>query len=373
MRITVFTLSLTMALFSGVVCARADEMDDFEQGPGRYEQTQYNPYGRYNSYNPNTPPPGGYTVDEADGVEEGVVGPGSWFAPPAYGTYFQADALFLARFHNVDRPLVVNLTNNQTVLNTSDVNLSGQFSPGLLATLGFAFNQVSAVEFTYFGLNDWQSTGGVFDPTGNLGLAGTLQLATTDFIFADRFTVTYSSHVNNAEANYKQTIEGLTLLAGFRYFNLSELYDVNAHNPVFNESSDFRVNAVNQLLGGQVGLGYTWQWGKLSVGGLGKIGVFANLAHQQTLLQDLGNTLTLRDFRAESTPTSVLGEFQANLRYQVLDWLALRAGYRIIGVDNLVIAPAQLDLNNSPPGFKFIDPHNHVYLHGFNVGVEIRW
>src|SRR5690348_9409086 len=118
MRITVLTLSLTMALFSGVVGARADEMDDdFEEGPGRYELTQYN------RFNPNAPPAGGYTVDDlgdADGVEEGVVGPGSWFAPPAYGTYFQVDALWLARFHNVDRPLVVNLTDNSTVLNTSD-------------------------------------------------------------------------------------------------------------------------------------------------------------------------------------------------------------------------------------------------------------
>jgi len=370
MRITVLTLSLTMALVGGLASARADDIDDEpDDESSELELAQYN-----RSWNPGGAP----TADGFDvapgGFDDGAPPIRSWFDPPDYGTYFQVDALFLARFHDVERPLVVTLPpGSVTALSSQDVSLKDKFSPGLLATLGFNLNRVSAVEFTYFGLNDWDTQRSIFDPTANLGLAGTLQLTTTDFIFADRFTVFYSSHVNNAEANYKQTIAGMTLLAGFRYFNLSELFDIQAHNPVFNESSDYRVNAVNHLLGGQVGLGFDRQWNRLNVSALGKIGVFANLAHQQTLLRDLGNTLTIRDFRAEATPTSVLGEFQLNASYQVLDWLALRAGYRIIGVNNLVLGPAQVNLNTAPPGSKFIDPHEFLFLHGFNVGVELRW
>lgn len=375
MRSTVLTLSLMASLFGGLASARADDMDDEPaERPSRFSLA-----GWFR----------GRTVDEDEFVDEGVVDDGfaptgdsfggeviehkPWFTPPDYGAYFQADALWLGRFHSVERPLVVELPGTTPVLSTQDVSLSHQFSPGVLFTAGFNLNQVSAVEFTYFGLNDWSTQNTVTDAAGNLGLAGTLQLATTDFIFSDRFTVSYSSHINNAEANYKQTIEGMTLLAGFRYFNLSEFYDINAHNPMLNESSDYTVNAVNQLIGGQVGLGFNRTWGRLTAGVLGKIGVFANLAHQQTLLQDLGNTFPIRDYRAESTATSVLGEFQLNLSYQVASWFAVHAGYRIIGVSNLALAPGQLDLNNTFPGFKYIDVHEYLFLHGLNVGAEIRW
>ena len=204
--------------------------------------------------------------------------------------------------------------------------------------------------------------------------SGSLSPFTNDFNFADRMTINYSARLFNAEANYKQTIEGLTLLGGFRWFNLTEKYDLSSHSPLFNESSSYQVKARNYLIGLQAGAGYSCQWGRLNLGLLGKFGVFANIASQQTLLRDFGNTQVDRNYRADATPVSVLGEIAANATFQITDWMALRAGYRFIGIDNLALAPSQLDLNGPAVGApQFIYPHNFLLLHGVNAGIEIRW
>jgi hypothetical protein len=228
--------------------------------------------------------------DEIPWYEE-IVTPPHWFDAPAFGAYGQADALWLARAHNVERTLVVKSPNdNIPALSAQDASLTGKFDLGTLFTLGYQLDKVAAVELTFFGFQDWDSSASVSDPTNNLHLAGTLSPFTNDFQGADRMTITYSSRLFNAEANYKQTIEGLTLLAGFRWFNLTEQFNLNSHSAIFCESSDYHVTAYNYLVGLQSGAGYSVQWGRLNLGILGKIGVFANVASQKTLLRDFGNT-----------------------------------------------------------------------------------
>jgi hypothetical protein len=87
----------------------------------------------------------------------------------------------------------------------------------------------------------------------------------------------------------------------------------------------------------------------------------------------VGNTLTIRNYRADTTPVSTLAEIGLNAGYQVTDWFSLHAGYRFIWIQNVAFAPDQLDLSNSAPGTKVINAHNHLFLHGVNVGAEIRW
>jgi len=351
MRTTVFTLSLTMAIFSGLNSAFAQDLQSADEDGGMS------------------------SLSDALTPDQTGVPPRYWFMPPNYGTYIQADALFLSRFHDpANQPIAVELPPGSIPnLHVQDASLSNNFQPGAIFTLGLNIDQVSAIELTYFGLNSWSNSAQVTDPAGLLGLAGTLQNSTTDFIFSDRIAISYSSQIHNAEGNYKQTIEGLTLLTGFRYFRLAETFDINSHSSIFGTSSDYKVNATNQLLGWQFGMGNTWQWGAFNANLLGKIGPYANLSHQNTLLQDLGNSITLRDYRADTTPVSVLAEIQANAGYQLTDWFSLHAGYRFIWIQNVAFAPDQLDLTSSPPGTQVMDAHNHLFLHGVNVGAEIRW
>jgi len=392
MRTTVLTLSLTMAVFSGLNSAFAQDsspprqdwarqnlsgqararQSQFEQDPlelVRFQEPEPNPDWQTDQYD------GGTSLSDAWTPDRTGVSPRYWFTPPVYGTYVQADVLFLARAHDANNQAIAVALPPGSIpnLHTDDVSLSNNFQAGGLFTLGFNMDQVSAIELTYFGLNSWSSNAQVTDPTGNLGVAGTLQNSTIDFIFSDRIAISYSSQIHNAEGNYKQTIEGLTLLAGFRYFRLAETFDINSHSSVFGTSSDYKVNATNNMVGAQVGMGYTWQWGAFNTNLLGKIGPYANLAHQNTLLQDFGNTLTLRNYRADTTPVSTLAEIQANAGYQLTNWFSLHAGYRFIWIQNVAFAPDQLDLSNSPPGTIVKSANNHLFLHGVNVGAEIRW
>jgi len=362
MRSTVFALSLALACCGGLHLAHADEPERLSDGA-------------FAAPDDGAADEAGFSCmeDEIPWYEEFVT-PRHWFDAPAYGFYGQADVLWLARVHNVERPLVLQAPTDAAVLSAQDASLTGRYDLGALFTVGFQLDKVAATEFTFFGFQDWSSSATVIDPGNNLHLAGTLSPFTNDFAGADQATITYSSRVYNAEANYKQTIEGLTLLTGFRWFNISEQFNLNSHNALFGEASDYRVRAKNNLYGWQWGAGYNCQVSRLNLGILGKIGVFANVASNNALLRDFGNTQVDRDYRATTTQVSVLGEIQANATYWITDWAAIRVGYRLIGVNNLALGPSQLDLTGPAVGRPpFIYAHDYLILHGANAGIEIRF
>jgi len=314
-------------------------------------------------------------VDEGGHFEEGT-GTTSWFAPPEHNMYFKAGVLWLSRDSDSrNQLLVVELPPTSTpVLYTDDVSLNNSFQPGAIFTLGFNADQVSSFEFVYWGLQDYSNSATVTSgPNSFLGLAGTLQLSTVDFIFANRMIVDYSSQLHNAEANYRQTIEGVTLLAGFRYFNLNESFNINSRSALTGTSSNYSITTQNQLIGGQVGVGWNFCWGRFSAGIEEKFGVFGNAASQNTYLGDFGDSFTRRNYRDESIPTSLLSETGAQARFQVLDWLAIEGGYRFIWIQNVAFATDQLDLTDSPAGTELIDPRGRLLLNGLNIGVEARW
>src|SRR5258708_3061034 len=155
MRSTVLALSVTIAFWGGLAPARADESDEFSLA--QYTTTAHDAHEHGG--------PLGLTDDP--GLMEEVITPRQWFNTPAYGTYFQADALFLARGHDVDRTIIVQLPSNTPLVDARDVGLTDKFAPGAMFTLGMRLNQVATVEATYFGLNTWKSSTQVVSPTGN--------------------------------------------------------------------------------------------------------------------------------------------------------------------------------------------------------------
>ncbi len=360
MRSTILKMSLVVAVCAAPGLARADDGDEFSLA-------QY----AVPADGSDDESDGSFLTDEGDPAAT-VLTPQHWFDIPTYKTYFQADAIWLSRINNSDsRPIAVLLpAGTPTVLTTDAASLQNKFQLGGLFTLGFNLDNVAAVEATYFGLNHWKNSATVTDPAGTLGLAGPVLNATTDFAFADRMQIDYSSRIHNAEINYKQTIEGLTLLTGFRYFSLQEDFNIQSHGFLSGTTSNYNVRAANRLVGWQWGAGSTAQWGRFSVGALGKIGLFANLAQQKTDFQDQNNTIPLAMYKVQTTPVSVLGEIYVNASYQVLDWLGIHVGYRFIGLDNVAMAPGQLNFNNFMP---FINAHEFLLLQGVNVGVEVRW
>jgi hypothetical protein len=309
-------------------------------------------------------------------LSDGPADINTFFAVPQYESYFQAEALWLSRIHQVDQVVAVTLPPlSQPVLNSNDASLTSNFRLGTQLTFGRRLDAVSALELTFFGFNTWHNSAQV-EGGGNLSLPGTLPLFTQDYIFANQIRIDYDSSIYNVEGNYTQTIAGLKFLSGFRYVRLNESFDINSTVLLQNgatSSSDYLVRAKNNLIGGQAGLGFDAQWDCLTIDLLGKFGVYGNVAEQNTLLKDFNNTLVLRNSQDHITSVALLGEAVFNGTYRVCDWLAIRGGYRFIWMTNVALAPSQLDFNNAPNAGQSVDAQGYLYLHGVNIGAEISW
>jgi len=315
-----------------------------------------------------------YVPNETSGHFEEQTGSVSWYDSPDYGMTFKAGIQWLSRSADIaDKPLIVDLPpGSSTLLSTGDIDLNGQFQPGALFQLGFNFDQVSGVDLVYWGLNDF-STSRVVTSVNPMGLAGTLQNSTVDYVFSDLFKTSYSSYLNNAEANYRQTIESFTLLAGFRYFGLREDLTIQSRSAQFGTTSDYRVEAQNNLVGGQIGGAYNWDWWRFRFTLDTKFAVAANTASQETFLGDYGNTIVRRSYRAESLPVSCISDSSIGTKLRLTDWLAIETAYRFMWVSNLAFAPNQLDLSDSPAGTEVMNASSDLWLNGLLLGIDCRW
>jgi hypothetical protein len=366
MRHALFSMSLLAAICSSAIPASAQERSDFQQVG--YSQAFDETSDDAVDFDDFVVPDPRYDWELSDGPAD----INELFAPPDFEHYFQADVLWLARIHSADTPVSIVLPGNQVVLTAKDASQTDMFRPGALLTLGRRFDQVSAVELTFFGFNNWKNSSQVTG-AANLSIPGTLANITQDYIFADRMQIDYVSSLYNVEGNYTQTISGLQLLTGFRYIRLNESFNLQSEVDVLDSTSNYLVRAKNNLIGGQLGVGFSSQWDRLTVDLLGKFGVFANVAEQNTLMKDLNDTFIRRNFQDHVVATSVLGEAGINGSFRVFDWLFIRGGYRFIWINNVALAPDQLNFTDAPGSGQSVDPHGYLYLHGGNVGAEVRW
>lgn len=367
MRHALFTLSLLAAVWSNASLVRAQESAEFQlAGYSRSDDESADEYADVEEF---VVPDPRYDWQLSDGPAD----INEFFAPPDFEHYFQADALWLARTHSANVPVTVTLPpGSHVVLNAEDATLNGLYRPGALLTLGRRFDQVSAVELTFFGFNSWKNAKQVTGPA-TLSLAGPLANVTQDYIFADRMLIDYVSSVYNVEGNYTQTISGLKLLSGFRYMRFNESFNIQSDVTALSSSSNYLVRTKNNLIGGQLGVGFDWQWDRLTFDLLGKFGVFANVAEQNTLMKDLNDTFVRRNFQDHTMPVSEILEAGINGSFRIFDWLALRGGYRFMWINNLALAPDQLNFQNTPGSGASVNGHGYVYLHGVNVGLEAKW
>lgn len=305
----------------------------------------------------------------------------SIFDKPDFPWYTKVEAVLLRRTPLNNQIIVVEDpsagTNPVAVsvarLDANEISFNNNAQPGLGLTLGRQIDNVSAVEISYFGLYNWTS-GAVVNGANSLSLPGTIAITTQDFFLADEVAVSYESHLNNMEINYKQTINGLSLLGGFRYINIDEEFNMRFHD-VDTGTSNYVIHTANNLIGGQVGLG--WHWGvgdRLEADWFSKVGVFGNAQYMNQWMADFGNLLPRRDFTDHSTHTAFVAEVGVNVRLRVTEWMTILGGYRFIWLDGLALAPQQVDFNDAPgAGQTFNSQNGNFKLYGPSAGVEFRW
>ncbi|MCC9608378.1 BBP7 family outer membrane beta-barrel protein [Blastopirellula sp. JC732] len=278
---------------------------------------------------------------------------------------FSGEALMLWRDQNYAGPLVFNETTMAPALTGDDVNYGG--AGGTRLTLHREVQNGWAFEAVYFGMNDWSSN---YLVTGNnnISLPGDAGIGTFDFFAADAMGVALGSKIQNVELNVTKTAGNLQLLAGFRFFGLTEDLTISSYD-ADTFLSDYRVKADNHLYGGQLGARYHEQWNRLSLYGETKLGIYDNSSDNSTLFRDLNNTLVLRNTRNNANSTSFVGELRFGVDYLLTEHLHATLGYNMLWVTDVALAPYQLDFTDTMTSSQFLDDSHSVFYHGINVGL----
>ena len=68
-----------------------------------------------------------------------------------------------------------------------------------------------------------------------------------------------------------------------------------------------------------------------------------------------------------------MGEINLTGIYQFTDVWGFRAGYNMLWIEGVALAPDQLDFTNTPTSGRALVASNGVFYHGVNVGLEARW
>lgn len=281
------------------------------------------------------------------------------------------EALFLKLNRATARGLVVDDSTNATVLGTGDLEHDLRGGPRI--ALRRTLDTGRILEIAYFGIDQWGTTATVAGAPG-VSLPGALGAATADFTAAQTMGASLSSRINNVEINLIRPTErpGVNLLAGFRYFNLDEQFDLHSLGQS-GGSSDLRVNTANNLFGGQLGATMNRQWGVFGLEVLGEVGIFGNDSQQRTFMTDLDSTSVLRDAYNRGGQVAFVGEIGINGTIQFTRSLYARIGYDLIWAEGLARATDQLDFTNTASSSTGLVNDGGAFFHGFNVGVEARW
>ncbi len=283
-------------------------------------------------------------------------------------------------------------------LSTNDTDLE-KLRFGLALTLAVQVGPASNLEVSYFGLNRWNS---VVTATGNANLYSIYSAFGTspaggfdDTDRSNRHTLSYSSELHNGEVNFRRRWVGPaafmqgSLLAGIRHFDLDEHLNFNAigenNNGAGNNGLRFFEHSVktrNQLTGFQVG-GDAWinVIPGLYLGTQNKIGVFGNHAESEATI--VANSIALGREFIQDGRTAFLNDFSVSTVYRLTYSWALNAGYNILYVDNVAIAPENFntrDVSNlvgsgsfTSARQGFIDTDGEVYYQGVSFGAEYMW
>lgn len=277
---------------------------------------------------------------------------------------FRADGLFMNRSHAGSRVLARELLSGDVLLDTTDLDFDWQpaYRLAFSRRLGCSDWDLEAV---YFQIGDLRADAAVtsnhfFDFTA----PNMLVLAAP----GDFMDFRYQSRLYSTELNLKRRIGPVTtLLFGFRWVEMSEEFSAVRIDNI-GTLHFWNTDVNNHLYGAQVGADVMlWdRGGPLTVRGTGKAGVYYNDASQSS-------RGALLHAGAKDHHTSFLGELEIVGVYRVNQHLALRAGYEMLWLSGVALAPDQIDVTNLLGGVAAVDARGDAFYHGFVGGLELTW
>jgi len=292
--------------------------------------------------------------------------------------YAQGDALIWNRVGTgCNQVLALDTNTGDPILGTGDLDNNIAGGPRFL--IGWRpdpchCSRCCAFELSYFGIFGSNANAIVTGP-GNLAIPGDLGLASNNFLLADAITVSYNSQLQNLQLNCVKSCcvddcLRLDVLCGLRYISLHENYTISATD--FQEgTSAYRVNANNNLFGGQLGGRLRRAWCSWAIELTGTAGVFYNDVQQNQVVTDFPNDFILRSTRGSNDGIAMLAELGVVFIRPINDNWNLRLGYSLFGLGGVALAPNQLDF--SLDGGSHVDKDGWLLFHGGAIGLETHW
>lgn len=333
---------------------------------------------------------------------------------PCPDTYGYVEGLALNRDNRAAaQPLLVLFAGPDvvgTALSTSELDFD--FDPAMRVVAGRRWHDGWAVEGAYLGLFESGASAFVEAPPPNSGLVlgfppGGLGASSNVFRDITRSWIDYSSELHSIELNLvsccghydpcesfsekrdptypragrqarSSTIE---YLVGFRYLRLSEHFRLYAEadepstpgGAILTTSGFYDVRTGNNLYGAQSGVRMR-RWGeRLGWEASGKAGIYGiDMSQNQSVVDYPGFPLRPAS-RGTGGDVAFVGDVNLSGVYRLTDVWNVRAGYNLIWVAGVALAPDQLDWSAGVASGRHLDRGGSVLVHGISCGAEARW
>ena len=307
------------------------------------------------------------------------------FPAPLWTTYALTDALFWGRDNQAtNRPLIVSVGDDTPLITARDLQFP--VSEGVRAFYGRRDPSQGGWEIGYWGV--WGQSASQFiattdpnfvqvpDPLGSLLTAE-----------GESATIKYNSLVNSAEANVfstwtewrNHTGSWMTVdwLAGFRYVGVEEQASIVTDCCVIDGSRipvPYTVRTRNNAFGAQIGNRTRWTWANWAFEGWAKAGLLGNAEEQlQSPLVDFTGFQQRPALSSTGGQVSFIGDINTSIIYRLTDVWGIRAGYNLIWIDGLALAPNQFDFTTTDASGTRLVSGGGMFMHGANLGLEARW
>ncbi len=324
------------------------------------------------------------------------------------------EAIVLERTGGVSRTLVERVPGTEPFLKTlidtgpeafNSTQFQQGFSAGPKIDLIYRGDSHLGLELSYFNIfnqNGAHATGPDAPADWLVMKAPGLFWQTQDFpgqgmVWSD------ATNLYSAEANGRLALSSrVTVLAGFRWLQLNDtlqgtLTPADRTVPIWKDNCDINnctlkevaqaplgpltdpyppfwtTRTTNNLYGLQIGIdGKVLELGRFSVDGQIKIGLFDNNAAQSTGVS-LKKVVYLVSATADNA--AFAAEAALQLKYQLMDGLALKAGYEALWLHGLALAPGQIQetlttTSSAPVHALGINCGSSLLFQGFTAGLE---
>ena len=287
-----------------------------------------------------------------------------WGDCPAATWNVAIEGLYMQRTNTEDTPLLYRASDNLVLL--GDNTLQEDFHTGMRFTAARRWANTCELEFTYFGIGGFNGSesmsadGVVFRAPGMAPITGV----------GSQFQFDYRSQIHSGEFLLRHRRDWLGYSAGIRLMEVQEeltgaLLGTEAAPLTF-----WQTHANNHLIGLQVGSDITLRRSERFRANVAmKIGLYNNHASQMSRSGQAG-TVALT---SEDDLAAYVGEIDFTAAWQISTHLAIRGGYQLMWIDNVALAPQQINYNNLVTGAGTLYTDGQIFAHGASVGLEVSY